>query len=82
MENISIKQAPCFRRWNRKGWSVFASLHRPVTIGVLAVGMSILLLAAETAVAQEADSTAVAKTMRIREVGISGSQTAPARTAQ
>ncbi len=82
MENISIKQAPCFRRWNRKGWSVFASLHRPVTIGVLAVGMSILLLAAETAAAQSADSTAVAKTMRIREVGISGSQTAPARTAQ
>ena len=42
MENIQTKQYPCFKRWSRKNWSVFASLHRYVTIGVLSVGMSIL----------------------------------------
>lgn len=82
MENIQTKQIPCFKRWDRKGWSVFASLHRYVTIGVLPVGMSILLLATGSASAQTADTTGVAKTLRIREVGISGSRTAPTRTAQ
>ena len=43
MKNIQAKQTPCFRRWSRKGWSAFASLHRHVTIGVLAATMSILL---------------------------------------
>ncbi len=82
MENIQTHEVPCFRRWSRKGWSVFASLHRPVTIGVLSVGMSILLLATHSASAQSADTAAVLKTLRIREVGIQGSQTAPTRTVQ
>lgn len=82
MEHIQTKQTPCFRRWSRKGWSAFASLNRHVTIGVLAVGMSILLLATQRASAQDADTTEVLKTLRIREVGISGSQTSPVRTAQ
>ena len=82
MENIQTKQYPCFKRWSRKNWSVFASLHRYVTIGVLSVGMSILLLATQGASAQTADTTAVLKTLRIREVGVTGSQTAPARNAQ
>ncbi len=60
----------------------FASLHRYVTIGVLSVGMSILLLATQGASAQTADTTAVLKTWRIREVGVTGSQTAPVRSAQ
>ena len=72
MKNIRTKQTPCFRRWSRKGWAAFASLHRHVTIGVLAVTMSILLLA----------TAAVLKTLRIDEVGISGSQSAPTRNVQ
>ena len=59
-----------WRRWNRKGWSAFASLNRSVSIGVLAVGMSILLLATPSALAQTSDTTAVLKTLRIREVGV------------
>ncbi len=78
MKNISTNRIPCFRRWNRKGWSVFASLHRQVTIGVLSVSMSILLLSAQHVAAQEADSTVV-RSLRIDEVGISGSQSAPMR---
>ena len=85
MEHIQTRRFPTgmrWRRWNRKGWSAFASLHRSVTIGVLAVGMSILLLATQGASAQTSDTTAVMKTLRIREVGVTGSQTAPARNAQ
>ena len=82
MKNIRTKQTPCFRRWSRKGWSAFASLHRHVTIGVLAATMSILLLATQSASAQHADTAAVLRTLRIDEVGISGSQTAPTRNVQ
>lgn len=81
MKNIRTTRIPCFRRWSRKGWSVFASLHRQVTIGVLTVGMSMLLLATQGASAQNADTAAVLRTMRIDEVGISGSQTSPTRNA-
>ena len=85
MEHIQMK--PCsaagrWRRWNRKGWSVFASCHRSVSIGVLSVGMSILMLTTREASAQQADTTAVYRNLRIREVGVTGSPTAPARNAQ
>ena len=82
MEHILQKRIPCFKRWSRKGWSVFASLHRYVKIGVLAAGMSILLLATRGASAHNADTTAVLRTLRIREVGITGTQTAPVRNAR
>lgn len=78
MKNIRTKQIPCFRRWCRKGWAAFASLHRPVTIGVLWAGMSILLLATQESYAQT-DTSAVARMLRIDEVGISGSQSSPSR---
>ncbi|MCM1151861.1 MAG: TonB-dependent receptor [Alistipes sp.] len=72
----------CFRRWNRKGWSAFASLRRLVTIGVLPVEMSILLLATQGASAQNADTAAVLRELRIREVGISGASVAPVRSVR
>lgn len=78
MKNISTNRPFCFRRWRRTGWSAFASLHRPVTIGVLSVTMSILLLPVQRVAAQEADST-VLRALQIDEVGISGRQTAPMR---
>ena len=82
MEKSLPKQASCWRRWSRGGWAVFASLHRCVRIGVLSAGMSILLLATQGASAQPADTAAVLRELRIREVGISGSLPAPVRTAQ
>ncbi len=82
MKFILTKQTPCFKRWNRKGWSVFVSLHRCVTIGVLSVGMSILLLATSSASAQNTDTTAILKMMRISEVGITGTMSSPTRNAQ
>ncbi len=82
MKRIQTKRIPCFKRWSRKSWGIFASLHRCVTIGVLAVGMSILMLATQEVSAQNADSTAVLRSLRISEVGITGSQSAPTRNAQ
>ena len=43
-KHSTAKPIPCFKRWSRTNYAVFASLHRQVTIGVLAVGMSILCL--------------------------------------
>ncbi len=81
MKHIPTKRIPRFRRWNRKGWSVFASLRRQVTIGVLSVTMSILLPAAGSVSAQTADTAAVLRNLRIDEVGISGSPSSPTRNA-
>ena len=44
------------------------------------MGMSILLLATQGASAQHADTSAVLRELRIREVGISGSRQTPVRT--
>lgn len=68
-------------RWSRNSWAAFASLHRCVNIGVLAVGMSILLLATPTAYAQQSDSIAIYREMEIDEVGISGRIAAPTPNA-
>ncbi len=81
MQQPLPKQPVCWRRWNRKGWSVFASLRRHTCIGVLSVGMSMLLLATEGASAQPTDSLTVLRELRIAEVGISGRRSAPVRNA-
>lgn len=80
MKDFQTKQVPCFRRWNRKGWSVFASLHRCVTIGVLSVSMSILLLGTCFAQTAAPDSVAVSREIRIDEIGVTGSHAAPTRS--
>ena len=82
MKHPIPQQVSCWCRWNRKGWSVFASIHRYTRLGVLAVGMSMLLLATQGASAQNADSLTVLRELRIAEVGISGRQSAPMRNAE
>ncbi len=79
MKKSYPEQIFCFKRWNRKGWSAFASFHRLVMIGVLSVGMSMLLLATQRASAQPADTTVVLRELRIAEVGISGRRSAAVR---
>jgi len=74
------KPVPCFKRWSRANFGVFASLHREVTIGVLSVGMSILSLATGEARAAEVDTLACAKVLEIDEVAIVGTKSAPMRS--
>ncbi|WP_418991977.1 TonB-dependent receptor plug domain-containing protein [Alistipes sp.] len=81
MKSIRTNRIPCFRRWCRKGWAAFASLHRCVMIGVLPFTMSILLLTTQGASAQASDTAAVLRTLRIDEVGVSGTQTSPSQNA-
>lgn len=73
------RKIACFRRWSRASYGIFASLHRHVTIGVLAVGMSILLLAAEESRAQT-DTVSVFRNLRIEEVEVVGSKHGPTRS--
>ena len=76
---IQGKPIPCFKRWLRTNYAVFASLHRQVTIGVLAIGMSILVLAAEEAAAQT-DTVFVFGNTRIDEVEVVGTKQSPSRS--
>ena len=76
---IHGKPIPCFKRWLRANYAVFASLHRQVTIGVLAIGMSILVLAAEEAAAQT-DTVFVFGNTRIDEVEVVGTKQSPSRS--
>ncbi len=79
----TTKSFTCFRRWSRKGYSAFASMHRHVTIGVLWVGMFIVSLAANKAYASPADSTdlVISKEVAIEEIGIAQSNGNPTRSA-
>lgn len=81
-KHSTAKPIPCFKRWSRTNYAVFASLHRQVTIGVLAVGMSILLLTTETAAAQQADTSGVSRVMRIEPIGVTGTRLSPSRSIQ
>lgn len=77
MKEIKTKPIPCFKRWSRKGYAVFASLHRYVIIGVLAVSMSILLPPTLCAATFAADSLAVYREVEIEGGGVMGRQTEP-----
>lgn len=64
MKRQNTKCVPCFKRWSRKGYAVFASLHREVKIGVLALTMA---TATAQAMATEVDTT---RTERLEVVSI------------
>ena len=78
MKKIHAKRISCFRRWSRKSYNAFASLHREVTIGVLSVSMSIVLLATETVAAQTvADSVPAMRLIRLDSLGVRASSPSP-----
>ncbi len=82
MKEIStVKPVPCFRRWSRTPYGAFASMHCQVKIGVLAVGMSILLLAHNEARAEGSDTTSVYKTLQIDDISVEGNKSTPTRSA-
>lgn len=64
MKTQNTKCVPCFKRWSRKGYAVFASLGREVKIGVLALTMATACL---QTLAVEADTT---RTERLEAVAV------------
>lgn len=79
MNTFPTPKPTCFRRWLRRGYAIFRSLHRHVTIGVLTCGMSILLLPSKAA-ADQPDSVTIRRVADIDEVAIVGTPMAPTRS--
>lgn len=79
METFQTPKPMCFKRWLRRGYAIFRSLHRHVTIGVLTCGMSILLLPSKAA-ADKIDSVTIRRVTDIDEVAIVGTPVAPTRS--
>ncbi|MFR9566675.1 MAG: TonB-dependent receptor plug domain-containing protein [Rikenellaceae bacterium] len=77
----SQRSVACFRRWNRAGYSAFASMHKQVRIGVLGVGMSIISLAASEANAATVDTLQIFKVVDMDDVGVTLEQESPTRSA-
>src|SRR5574344_700992 len=72
---------PCFKRWSRKSYGIFASLHRYVTIGVLSVGMSIILLSTASHKCFATDTVSVVKIQTLDSVDVVGNKKSPTRSA-
>ena len=77
----SSPSIPCFKRWSRKPYGIFASLGRCVKIGVLSVAMSIILLATNIAKAQTTDTVEYAKRIQMESIEVTGSKASPTRSA-
>ncbi len=82
MKRIHSQRAiPCFKRWNRAGYSAFASMHKQVRIGVLGVGMSIISLAASQASAASIDTLQQSRVIDIEDVEVTLEKESPTRSA-
>src|SRR5659263_159661 len=63
----------CFNRWTRKGYAIFASLHRVVKIGVVTFACTLVQLSYEPLLADVQDSTS-RKGINLDEVEVSEDQ--------
>ncbi len=84
MNKVTMKRRGIIRfsRWNRKGWSAFASMNRDIKICVLSVAMSMISSAVLTG-ADKKDSAHVADSARsevLRESTVTASHAVPARS--
>ncbi|MDR3180401.1 MAG: TonB-dependent receptor, partial [Prevotellaceae bacterium] len=60
----------CFRRWTRKSYGAFASMHKVVKVGVIQITLSIITMNLLTAFAQ--DTLTSVRTLTLDEVVVSG----------
>ncbi|MDE5707748.1 MAG: TonB-dependent receptor plug domain-containing protein [Alistipes sp.] len=82
MKKIQEKPIPCFKRWCRKSYAVFASVRRQFNYGVLSVSMSIILLSVTmSAQAQPADSLERCMELQIEQIEVTGVKATPTRSA-
>lgn len=78
MKRSSKGGVPCFTRWSRKGYGVFASLGKVVKIGVLSVTMSILTLSPKSAAAQS-DTLRIAREIQMEVLQVTADRLNPTR---
>jgi vitamin B12 transporter len=64
----------CFHRWSRKGYAIFASLHKVVMIGVVTFGCTLVQLKHDAILAQATDSTTHFGKVDLDEIEISEDQ--------
>ena len=60
----------CFRRWTRKAYGAFASMHKVVKVGVIQISFSIITMNLLTAFAQ--DTLTAVRTLALDEVVVTG----------
>ncbi len=60
----------CFKRWSRKSYAAFNSMHRVVKMGVMKVGVSIVMLTTQNVFAQ--DTLTPARTATLDEIVVTG----------
>ncbi len=65
------KKSLVFRRWSRKSYAIFNSLHKEVKIGVLALSCSLVCMNPQKGMAQTADTTIVYEGKALEEIVIS-----------
>jgi vitamin B12 transporter len=64
----------CFHRWTRKGFAVFASLHKVIKIGVVTFACTLTQLSYQPLIAEEQDSTSNPDRITLNEVVVSDNQ--------
>ncbi|MCE1166587.1 MAG: TonB-dependent receptor [Sphingobacteriia bacterium] len=72
LENLN-NTSSSFKRWSRKGWAIFNSLHRNVKIGTLSLTCLIITLPGKTQ--NKPDTSSISKTMQMDSVVISARRT-------
>ncbi len=60
----------CFKRWSRKSYAAFNSMHSVVKMGVMKVGVSIVMLTTQNVFAQ--DTLTPARTATLDEIVVTG----------
>lgn len=78
MKRASKSGIPCFKRWSRKKYGVFASLGREVKIGVLSLTMSIITFNAKGEITSP-DSLSIVRNVDIEELIVTAEKLNPTR---
>lgn len=78
-QQLQFATTPRFKRWSRKGYGIFASLGRRVTIGSLSVTMCMVARAADGRAEAPADADSIAS-IELEGVGVTGTRATSTRS--
>lgn len=78
-QQLQFATAPCFKRWSRKGYGIFASLGQRVTIGVLSASMCMVARAADGKGEAPADADSIAS-IELYGIGVTAARATSTRS--